>query len=105
MPSTSRTPFDSSTPSYPTFDATVLDYPQDPNASVPIATRTTTARRDSWLRKSIGRTREVVGANIGLLLVASAQLFFALMNVGVKELNSLDPPVPAVEVETNERVR
>ena len=33
-----------------------------------------------------------------MLLVASAQLFFSLMNVWVKKLNSLDPPVPAFEV-------
>ena len=44
------------------------------------------------------RPRELVQANLGLLLVASSQLFFSLMNVGVKLLNSLDPPVPAVEV-------
>ncbi|KAL1942255.1 hypothetical protein VTO73DRAFT_6319 [Trametes versicolor] len=33
-----------------------------------------------------------------MLLVASAQLFFSLMNVWVKKLNSLDPPVPAFEL-------
>ncbi len=43
-------------------------------------------------------TREVVKSNLGMLLVASAQLFFSLMNVWVKKLNSLDPPVPAFEV-------
>ena len=36
--------------------------------------------------------------NAGLLLVAASQAFFALMNVAVKKLNSLDPPVPALEV-------
>ena len=41
---------------------------------------------------------EIVEDNIGLLLVASSQLFFSLMNVGVKTLNSLDLPVPAMEV-------
>ena len=44
------------------------------------------------------RAREVVAGNIGLMLVAASQLFFSLMNVGVKKLNSLDPPVHAVEV-------
>ncbi|KAH9849174.1 DUF6-domain-containing protein [Lenzites betulinus] len=33
-----------------------------------------------------------------MLLVAAAQLFFSLMNVWVKKLNSLDPPVPAFEL-------
>lgn len=42
--------------------------------------------------------RELFERNIGLLLVASSQLFFSLMNVGVKVLNNLDPPVSAVEV-------
>ncbi|EPQ53277.1 DUF6-domain-containing protein [Gloeophyllum trabeum ATCC 11539] len=36
--------------------------------------------------------------NAGLLLIASAQLFFALMNVAVKMLNSLDEPVPTLEL-------
>lgn len=39
-----------------------------------------------------------VRTNAGLLLVAASQGFFALMNVAVKKLNSLDPPVPALEV-------
>ncbi|KAH9939623.1 EamA-like transporter family-domain-containing protein [Epithele typhae] len=42
--------------------------------------------------------REFVKANYGLSLVASAQIFFALMNVGVKTLNTLDPPVPPIEL-------
>ncbi|KAI0776960.1 DUF6-domain-containing protein [Trametes elegans] len=33
-----------------------------------------------------------------MLLVAGSQLFFSLMNVWVKKLNSLDPPVPAFEL-------
>ncbi|KAI9059468.1 DUF6-domain-containing protein [Trametes sanguinea] len=33
-----------------------------------------------------------------MLLVAASQLFFSLMNVWVKKLNSLDPPVPAFEL-------
>lgn len=39
-----------------------------------------------------------VRSNAGLLLIMLAQLFFACMNVSVKLLNSLDPPVPALEV-------
>ena len=39
-----------------------------------------------------------IRTNAGLLLVAASQGFFALMNVAVKKLNSLDPPVPPLEV-------
>ncbi|EIN06921.1 DUF6-domain-containing protein [Punctularia strigosozonata HHB-11173 SS5] len=42
--------------------------------------------------------REFVEDNAGLLLVALSQLFFALMNVMVKKLNALDPPVPPLEL-------
>ncbi|KAL5501012.1 hypothetical protein ACEPAH_9399 [Sanghuangporus vaninii] len=45
-----------------------------------------------------GRCTELVRVNAGLLLVAASQAFFALMNVAVKKLNSLDPPVPALEL-------
>ncbi|KAL5480376.1 hypothetical protein ACEPAI_1646 [Sanghuangporus weigelae] len=43
------------------------------------------------------RCAELVQVNAGLLLVAASQAFFALMNAAVKKLNSLDPPVPALE--------
>lgn len=36
--------------------------------------------------------------NVGLLLVIASQMFFSLMNVAVKKLNSIDPPVSALEV-------
>ncbi len=36
--------------------------------------------------------------NTGMLLVAASQAFFSLMNVAVKKLNTIDPPVPAFEV-------
>lgn len=36
--------------------------------------------------------------NTGILLVAASQFFFALMNVAVKKLNSLDEPVSTLEV-------
>jgi hypothetical protein len=36
--------------------------------------------------------------NVGLLLVVASQMFFSLMNVAVKKLNSIDPPVSALEV-------
>ena len=48
--------------------------------------------------KTIIKVRELVVNNTGLLLVTASQAFFALMNVAVKKLNSLDPPVPPLEV-------
>ena len=45
-----------------------------------------------------GRSIELVKDNTGLLLVAASQFFFSLMNVAVKKLNSLDKPVPTLEV-------
>lgn len=39
-----------------------------------------------------------VKGNAGLLLVMFAQLFFAVMDVSVKQLHSLNEPVPTLEV-------
>jgi hypothetical protein len=39
-----------------------------------------------------------VAANGGLLLVVVSQAFYASMNVAVKTLNSLEPPVPPIEL-------
>ncbi|XP_006457167.1 hypothetical protein AGABI2DRAFT_154525 [Agaricus bisporus var. bisporus H97] len=36
--------------------------------------------------------------NVGLLLVVASQMFFSLMNVAVKKLNGIDPPVSALEL-------
>lgn len=47
---------------------------------------------------AVERCRRVLESNAGLLLVAAAQAFFALMNTAVKKLNSLEPPVPPLEV-------
>jgi hypothetical protein len=41
---------------------------------------------------------EFVDKNTGLLLVVSSQAFYAAMNVFVKILNKLHPPVPPLEL-------
>lgn len=46
----------------------------------------------------ITKFKQFVEDNVGLLLVASAQLFFSLMNVGVKLVSAVDPPVHTLEV-------
>ncbi|KAI0704155.1 hypothetical protein C8Q76DRAFT_801904 [Earliella scabrosa] len=90
--STSRTPFVSSTPDRATFD----DAPAEPASPVvPFISMPSTS---SSVAGSLTRIRDAVRSNIGLMLVASSQLFFALMNIGVKKLNSLDPPVSATEL-------
>lgn len=40
----------------------------------------------------------IIDSNTGLLLVAASQFFFSVMNLAVKKLNSIDLPVPALEV-------
>ena len=101
MSSTRRTQFDSSTPEHSPVDPTqtadaTWRSPQAMFISTPaMATAPSVKHTGAWTR-----LREVAEANFGLLLVASSQLFFSSMNVGVKKLNSLDPPVPAVQVST-----
>jgi len=36
--------------------------------------------------------------NLGLLLIIGSQMFLSLVNVAVKKLNDIDPPVSALEV-------
>ncbi|KAG0704050.1 hypothetical protein DFH29DRAFT_873999 [Suillus ampliporus] len=40
----------------------------------------------------------IIASNAGMLLIISSQFFFACMNISVKMLNSLEPPVHALEV-------
>ncbi|KAJ8456284.1 hypothetical protein ONZ45_g18783 [Pleurotus djamor] len=44
------------------------------------------------------KIKEVLKRNVGLLLIVASQAFMSFMNVAVKKLNSLDPPVPALEL-------
>ena len=54
--------------------------------------------QESWNEKAARKTRDIVKKNTGLLLIAVAQIFFSSMNVAVKKLNSLDPPVSTMQV-------
>ena len=103
MPSSSRIPFAANTPDRSVFDASAsvppeVSYKPAPTISNDAAPMSPYLQKWNGFSRFTRRSREVVENNIGLLLVACAQLFFSLMNVGVKQLNSLDPPVPAVEV-------
>lgn len=42
--------------------------------------------------------------NAGLSLIATAQVFFSAMNICVKWLNSLDEPVPILEVRVSSKM-
>ena len=64
--------------------------PQQSNSEVP----------NGWKNKlwGDGRVSRSFANNTGLLLVVASQFFFAVVNLAVKTLNSLDPPVPVLEV-------
>jgi hypothetical protein len=47
---------------------------------------------------ALSAVRAAVNYNAGLLLVAASQAFFSLMNFSVKILNTIDPPVSALQV-------
>ncbi|EPQ53269.1 DUF6-domain-containing protein [Gloeophyllum trabeum ATCC 11539] len=55
------------------------------------------AKIPRW-RRAVSGIKDFVDRNTGLLLVASSQIFGALQNVSVKTLNSLDDPVPTLEL-------
>ncbi|KAI0667462.1 hypothetical protein C8Q78DRAFT_1053153 [Trametes maxima] len=102
MTSTSRTPYAAGTPERTSFE---VEIPLSPLVSyMPVPTSESSARSRGqpkqlrgW-RRAYRASREIIQSNIGMLLVAASQLFFSLMNVWVKKLNSLDPPVPAFEL-------
>ena len=48
--------------------------------------------------RSVTTLSAYIDKNAGLLLVASSQFFLSAMNVSVKWLNSLDEPIPMLEV-------
>ena len=103
MPSSSRTTYAANTPDRSVFDVPAsvppqVSYKPTPPSSSDAAPVSPYLQKWNGLSRFTRRSREVVENNLGLLRVACAQLFFSLMNVGVKQLNSLDPPVPAVEV-------
>ena len=43
-------------------------------------------------------TSDAYQRNLGLLLIIGSQMFLSLVNVAVKKLNDIDPPVSALEV-------
>ncbi|KAF9441674.1 hypothetical protein P691DRAFT_683172 [Macrolepiota fuliginosa MF-IS2] len=56
------------------------------------------SRRWAKLYHALEVARGAYRRNVGLLLVVGSQMFFSLMNLAVKKLNSIDPPVSALEL-------
>jgi hypothetical protein len=50
------------------------------------------------IRAWLASAKATAKNNTGLLLIAASQAFFSLMNVAVKKLNGIDPPVSTLEV-------
>ncbi|EED84233.1 predicted protein [Postia placenta Mad-698-R] len=89
----SRQPYDASTPDRTHF-----------GSDIPLA-RLDAVLSDQSLGPSLHRWKyfssrcvETFRNNTGLLLIAASQAFGATMSLFVKKLNSLDPPVPTLEV-------
>ena len=57
--------------------------------------------RSKWTRFA-SRCKATYKSNIGLLLIAASTAFGSMMSTLVKKLNSVDPPVPMLEVNVYE---
>lgn len=90
---TSRTTYVARTPD-------VTDFPASSFIPTPLPSGSTSELNvvNARWKELLSQASEIVASNAGLLLVAASQLFFSLMNLAVKKLNTIDPPVPALEV-------
>lgn len=75
---------------YPERDLSVQDFPIPQHSSWQ-----SFKRIFDW---TILSARAFTRDNAGLLLVVCAQVLSSLMNVGVKKLHNIDPPVPPLQV-------
>jgi hypothetical protein len=80
----------------------------DPNETSPLLWTNSTLARALHDQPSHSERRHFLSAffdkNAGLSLVAASQFFFSAMNVCVKWLNSLDEPIPILEVRIGSRM-
>lgn len=91
----SRNVYTSLTPDYADF---AVPTPEAlPSPSRPSTPNLPELEQSKW-NLAVSGVKGFVANNAGLLLVAASQGFFSLMNVAVKKLNSIDPPVPTLEV-------
>ncbi|TCD70378.1 hypothetical protein EIP91_003730 [Steccherinum ochraceum] len=101
--SSSRAAYTAGTPTSTTFTVpSALQSPTftpAPLSSSPSSVDTSRTRRlRNRFKAFYDRTADTLRNNVGMLLIASSQMFFSLMNVSVKKLNSIDPPVPPMEL-------
>lgn len=96
--SNSRNAYTALTPDYADFSMphrVGTPSEQDPTGyEVDLEEEVKLSRWHATLRKA----KATVKNNIGLLLVAGSQAFFSMMNVAVKKLNTIDPPVSTLQV-------
>ncbi|KAF5319494.1 hypothetical protein D9619_008739 [Psilocybe cf. subviscida] len=94
--SSTRTGYTALTPEFADF---AIPHTPVPSAS---SSRLREALPETQHRRKLdavwSRARGLVNNNTGLLLVASSQAFFSSMNVAVKILNGIDPPVSTFEL-------
>jgi hypothetical protein len=79
----------------------------DPDETTPLLrTNHPLGNHSGWLSsaRSVVTVSAFFDRNAGLLLVAASQSFFTAMNFSVKWLNSLDEPIPLLEVCVSSRV-
>ncbi|THH32744.1 hypothetical protein EUX98_g1424 [Antrodiella citrinella] len=102
---TSRSTYTAATPTstttFPDVPAALENTSFIPAPPLPPASPTPSSVASRWRRrlyKLRKRSAETISNNVGMLLIASSQAFFSLMNVSVKKLHSIDPPVPAFEL-------
>jgi len=105
MTSTSRTPYVAQTPDKTTFGSDIplarFDTIElDAALEIPSISQEESLQdrlRAKW-RKFSSKCKTTYKSNIGLLLIAASTAFNSMMSTLVKKLNSVDPPVPMLEL-------
>ncbi|GJE91689.1 DMT family transporter [Phanerochaete sordida] len=104
MASTStRAPFEAGTPEMSTFPPGARELRVPRVAPLQAGFDMGKAHSASeWTRRTwasfMKKAREVVRDNTGMLLVAASESFYASMNLAVKELSGIDPPVTTMQL-------
>ncbi|KAG6915965.1 hypothetical protein DXG01_009054 [Tephrocybe rancida] len=93
---TTTTPEFAQFPSQPTTTASSRNDPPSEPPTPPDEVDDMEPKMSMWRACHLKAVATVKG-NIGLLLITGAQMFFSLMNVAVKRLNAIDPPVTTFE--------
>ncbi|KZT65695.1 DUF6-domain-containing protein [Daedalea quercina L-15889] len=103
---TGRTPYVAPTPDRTTFgsdiplarfDTNELDAALSRPSVYDVDSSFASRLRTEW-RKFSSKCRSTYKSNIGLLLIAASTAFGSMMSTLVKKLNSVDPPVPMLEL-------